>query len=284
METGRKPCACVLCQCLLGRLGPQGLARRFGQAGSARWGPLARSCAESALVPRDPSPSAEALLPTASPTLSWSQWRSAPASPAACECRAWGLGEGLGWLRRAVVSVVVAIGARTGGSYQEHQCAAGTCWGQHGNRLISASSRPHRCAAPAWGRVWGLGPGWSWGPSAGQGCAVARTEQGTSPTVLLGSRVVMPVTSAAGGSRSTRGGSSLTGSLWCTSGRVSPKGTVSGTGRARGQKGRVAQKGCVAQVLPALRLHPGVVLARWGAGWGGEGRIGLKGCAPTSPS
>lgn len=159
METGRKPCTCVLCQCLLGRLGPQGLAGRFGQAGSARWGPLARSCAESALVPRDPSPSAEALLPTASPTLSWSQWRSAPASPAACECRAWGLGEGLGWLRRAVVSVVVAIGARTGGSYQEHQCAAGTCWGQHGNRLISASSRPHRCAAPAWGRVWGLGPG-----------------------------------------------------------------------------------------------------------------------------
>ncbi|XP_071598492.1 general transcription factor 3C polypeptide 2 isoform X4 [Heliangelus exortis] len=35
----------------------------------------------------DPSPSAEELLPTASTTLSWPQWRSAPTSPAACGIR-----------------------------------------------------------------------------------------------------------------------------------------------------------------------------------------------------
>lgn len=47
----------------------------LGQVGA----PGLRACSESALVPRDPSPSAEASPPMASTTPSWPQWRRAPA-------------------------------------------------------------------------------------------------------------------------------------------------------------------------------------------------------------
>lgn len=55
----------------------------LGRGGS----PLASSCPDSTLIPRDPSPCAAVLLPMASTIPSWPRWRSAPASPTACE---WG--------------------------------------------------------------------------------------------------------------------------------------------------------------------------------------------------
>ncbi|EOA93731.1 General transcription factor 3C polypeptide 2 [Anas platyrhynchos] len=98
----------------------------------------------------------------------------------------WGGGLGWlgggGWLWWVVVSVVVAIGAGTEGSYQEQQCAAGHCWGQHGNPLIWGSSHPHRCAAPAWGRAWGCaGSGWSWGALSRAGVCRGQDRAGHEP-------------------------------------------------------------------------------------------------------
>lgn len=92
--SGGELCACILHRCLLGQAGPpRGSWEHLGRRGQPRPDALAGPCSESALVPRGPSPSAEASLPMASTTPSWPQWRSAPASPAACE---WGLEEVLG--------------------------------------------------------------------------------------------------------------------------------------------------------------------------------------------
>lgn len=266
-------------------MAPRGSREGLGRLGQPGWGPLARSCAESALVPRDPSPSAEALLPTASPTPSWPRWRSAPASPAACECRAWGLGGGLGWLWWVVVSVVVAIGAGTEGSYQEQQCAAGTCWGQHGNPLIWGSSHPHRCAAPAWGRAWGCaGSGWSWGALSRAGVCRGQDRAGHEPHGAAGEQ--------GGDARYIRCRREQKYSRWefpdwiplvhkwtCLSERYRQRHR-----EGEGPEGTCGTEGTRGTGTACIRLHPGVVLAQWGAGWGGEGRIDLKGCAPASPS
>lgn len=196
-----------------------------------------------------------------------------------------GWGGGLGWLWWVVVSVVVAIGAGTEGSYQEQQCAAGTCWGQHGNPLIWGSSHPHRCAAPAWGRAWGCaGSGWSWGALSRAGVCRGQDRAGHEPHGAAGEQ--------GGDARYIRCRREQKYSRWefpdwiplvhkwtCLSERYRQRHR-----EGEGPEGTCGTEGTRGTGTACIRLHPGVVLAQWGAGWGGEGRIDLKGCAPASPS
>lgn len=106
----------------------------MGQVGP----PGHRACSESALVPRDPSPSAEASLPMASTTPSWPQWRRAPASPAACE---WGL-RVLKAQGATGSSECMCSGAITGTGTRERQYSAGM-----GHSCVGGVAKGGGCAA-----------------------------------------------------------------------------------------------------------------------------------------